>query len=140
MSKSALYALLALTTAAFLLITHFTLNRSPSEPIGLYELTREPIHRGSLVLLKEPLKKIVAVPGDTVSWTANGVRVNGRLLDNSAIPSGSPYPPYPYGTLKLAPGQYVVMGQHPLSYDARYIGPTPASLFASTVEPLWTEK
>jgi type IV secretory pathway protease TraF len=140
MTKATLYACLGLTTAALLVLCNFTLNTSASEPVGLYHITHEPIRRGSLVLLKDPLKEIVAVEGDVVQWTAAGVRVNGRLLENSAVPQGSPYPPYPYLTLKLAPGQYLAMGNNPLSYDGRYLGPIPASLLASTVEPLWTEK
>lgn len=140
MNKSMLYAVLGLLFVALFALTHATLNTSPSMPIGLYGLTHEPIRRGSLVLLKDPLKEIVAVPGDTVQWDAAGVHVNGRLLENSAVPSGSPYPPYPYTTLKLAPDQYVVMGRHPLSYDARYTGPTPSSLIATTIKPIWTEK
>jgi type IV secretory pathway protease TraF len=139
MSKATLYAFLGLTTGALLVLCNFTLNTSPSEPLGLYHITKEPLKRGALVLLKDPLKQIVGVPGDTVEWTASGIRVNGRLVEHSAVPPGSPYPPYPYITLKLAPYQYVAMGQHPLSYDARYIGPTPGSLIASTVTPVWTE-
>jgi type IV secretory pathway protease TraF len=141
MSKTLLpYTFLAIMFLALFALTHLTLNESPSMPIGLYKLTHEPISRGSLVLLKDPLKEIVAIPGDTVQWDEAGVSVNGQLLENSAIPSGSPYPPYPYTTLKLAPDQYVTMGRHPLSYDARYTGPTPVSLIASTVQPFWTQK
>lgn len=106
-------------------------------PVGLYRLTNEDIHRGSLVLLKEPLKEIAAGPGDTVQWAADGVRVNGRLLKDSAVPTDSPYPPFPYTTLKLAEQQYLTMGRHPLSFDGRYSGPTPQSLIASTLQPVW---
>lgn len=134
------YFLLAAFIGVLYLLTHFTLNGSASMPVGLYRITHEPIQHGSLVLLKEPLKEIVAVPGDTVRWDPTGVSVNGRLLEHSAVPSGSPYPPYPYITLKLAPDQYVAMGNNPLSYDARYLGPTPTSLIASTVEPFWTQR
>lgn len=134
------YALLAIAIASFYLLAHFTINDSASMPMGLYRVTHEPFQRGSIVLLREPLKEIVAVPGDTVQWSAKGVSVNGRLLEHSAVPEGSPYPPYPYTTLKLAPYQYVTMGHHPLSYDARYTGATPASLLASTVQPLWVSK
>jgi type IV secretory pathway protease TraF len=140
MSKTLLYTFLILTFGALFALTHLTLNESPSMPIGLYRISHEPLRHGSLVLLKDPLKEIVAVPGDTVRWDATGVSVNGRLLDNSAIPSDSPYPPYPYTTLKLAPDQYVTMGQHPLSFDTRYTGPTPSSLIASTVQPFWTQR
>ena len=42
MSKTALYAFLAVTVAALFVLTHFTLNLSPSEPIGLYRPTPGP--------------------------------------------------------------------------------------------------
>jgi len=118
-------------------LTHVTLNTSQSMPIGLYRITHSPFQRGALVLLKDPLKQIVAVPGDTVQWGMDGVYVNGTLLRNSGIPARSPYPPYPHMRLKLADGQYLMMAGNPLSYDGRYTGPIPESLIASTVQPLW---
>ena len=139
MSKTVLWSFLAATSLPLVLITNFTYNNSPSMPIGLYRPTHEPFKRGALVLLREPLKKIAAIPGDTVEWTAAGVRVNGELLQDSAVPQGSPYLPYPYATLKLAPGQYLTMGDNPLSYDGRYTGPIPQSLLASTLQPVWTK-
>jgi type IV secretory pathway protease TraF len=135
-----LHLLLGAFVGVVYLLTHFTLNWSASLPTGLYHITHDSIRHGSLVLLKNPLKEIVAVPGDTVQWDTQGVSVNGRLLKNSAVPSDSPYPPYPYTTLKLAADQYLAMGTNPLSYDGRYLGPTPASLIASTVQPFWTQK
>jgi type IV secretory pathway protease TraF len=140
MNKTLLYILAAFTFIVLFAITHFTINESPSMPIGLYRFTHGPFQRGALVLLKDPLKEIAAVPGDTVEWDEDGVYVNGSLLNNSAVPSGSPYPPYPHMRLKLVDGQYLTMAHNPLSYDGRYLGPTPESLIATTVQPLWTKK
>lgn len=93
--------------------------------------------RGDLVLFREPLKRLVGFPGDTVIWASDGVRVNGRLLPGSAIPLKSPYPPFPYQTLRLREGQYLAMGNSPLSFDSRYQGPLPESLIHAEVEPVW---
>jgi type IV secretory pathway protease TraF len=132
------YAFLALTASALYLVTHFTYNGSRSEPIGLYRVTRSPFKRGALVLLRDPLKRLVAVPGDTIRTSGQGTFVNGNLIPNSSIPKGSPYRPYPFTTFTLAPDQYWTLGDHPLSYDSRYLGPIPGSLIASTAVPIWT--
>ncbi|MBV8056334.1 MAG: S26 family signal peptidase [Deltaproteobacteria bacterium] len=138
MSKTALYALLALTMTALFVLTHYTLNESASEPVGLYRTTGEPISRDRLVLLRNPLKRLVGMPGDTICTTPEGSYINGKLIPNSGIPAGSPYQHYPFGTFKLQPDQYWTLGNHALSYDSRYEGPIPGSLIASTVNPVWT--
>jgi type IV secretory pathway protease TraF len=137
MTKLALYSFLTLSLTALFVLSHFTLNRSASEPVGLYRITNQPPARDALVLLKDPLKRLVGVPGDTIRTTAQGTFVNGRFIPNSGIPAVAPYRPYPFGTFKLAPDQYWTLGQHPLSYDSRYAGPIPGSLIAARVEPFW---
>lgn len=119
--------------------SHLVFNPSASEPVGWYRLTDVPPSRNGLVLLRSPLKKLVALPGDIVTWSAKGVSVNGRLLPNSAVPADSPYPPYHYGTQKLQEGQYLVMGRDPLSWDSRYYGAVPQVLIAHSVQPLWSK-
>jgi type IV secretory pathway protease TraF len=138
MNRIILYAFLALTGSALYLVTNFTYNSSASVPTGLYRVTRQVPSRNALVLLKDPLKRLVGMPGDWIRMAPEGVYVNGRLIPKSAVPTGSPYQHYPYGTYKLAPDQYLAMGQHPLSYDGRYEGPIPGSLLATTVEPVFT--
>jgi type IV secretory pathway protease TraF len=138
MTKIALYSFLMLSLTALYVLSHFTLNSSASEPIGLYRITGHPPTRDALVLLKDPLKRLVGVPGDIIRTTAQGTWVNGRLIPNSSIPAAAPYRPYPFATFQLAPDQYWTLGQHPLSYDSRYEGPIPSSLIAASVEPIWT--
>jgi len=108
-------------------------------PEGLYYLTHQPLKRGSLVLLRNPLKEAVGLPGDTVTFAPAGVSVNGMLLPNSQVPLRSPYKPFPYGTQKLAPGQYLLMGNNALSWDGRYEGPTPGPLLMAVVTPVITK-
>ena len=140
MTKAALYSFLAVTIVALYLLTHFTLNQSASEPAGLYRITTQPLARNALVLLKDPLKRLVGMPNDSIQVTAAGTYVNGKLVANSAVPKASPYPHYPYGTFMLGPDQYWVLGDNSLSYDSRYYGSIPRSLLASTVKPFWTKQ
>ena len=139
MTKTALYLFLAATSLALYVLTHYTLNLSPSEAIGLYRPTHDAFKRGALVLLRDPLKRLVATPGDFIRTSPEGTYVNGQLIRNSGIPAGSPYRPYPFTTFRLAPDQYWTLGDHPLSYDSRYYGAVPGSLIASIVKPVWTQ-
>jgi type IV secretory pathway protease TraF len=112
-------------------------NRSPSVPIGLWQKTHEPLHRGSYVTLDEPLKQVAGIPGDTIMFAPLGVYVNGKLWPNSA-PRGPHH--VPFGNLVLGPGEYLLMGNHPLSFDGRYWGETPATLINGTVRPLFVRE
>jgi type IV secretory pathway protease TraF len=142
MKCPALKWLNSVTIALILIVTLFLVlgmgcNKSPSSPIGLYWFWPgiKP-SRGDYVLLAMPLKRIAGVPGDIVTVTAEGTYVNGRLIPNSA-PSAS-WRHYPYGTFKLGSDQLWVLGNHPLAYDSRYLGPVPASLINAIAEPLIT--
>ena len=110
-------------------------NGSPSEPLGIYRLTHEPLTRGAFVVLKLPLKQIAALPGDTVRVTPAGTYVNGKLWPHSGIPASAPNH-FPYGTYLLHPNQLWVLGDNVLSYDSRYFGMIPESLVNATAKPL----
>jgi len=107
-------------------------------PAGIYRVLWDvKMERGDLVLMREPLKKVVGLPGDIVRFAREGVYLNHQLLPNSAVPTDSPYPPYPYQTIVLAKGQYLLMGANPLSFDGRYEGVTPEELVYQKVQKLW---
>jgi type IV secretory pathway protease TraF len=132
----------SVTIALILVITLFLVlgmgcNKSPSSPIGLYWFwpNIKPA-RGEYVLLAMPLKKIAGMPGDVVTVTAAGTYVNGHPIPNSA-PSPR-WRHYPYGTFTLGPDQLWVIGNHPLAYDSRYLGPVPATLINAAAKPLIT--
>jgi conjugative transfer signal peptidase TraF len=89
------------------------------------------------------LKPAVAFPGDKVEVSANGIRVNGRLLANSAGRFRDhlqrPLDPWPYGTYKVEPGTvWVVSSFNSYSFDSRYYGAIPASAIRHHLRPLWT--
>lgn len=142
------------------------INSSPSLPIGLYLTTRgdranlvefcpaEPfaglaIERG----YRDPgacrdgaaplLKPVVARVGDVVESSARGIRVNGRLLPNTApIPmdtKGRALTPWPFGRYVVQPGTvWVASSFHPRSFDSRYFGPVQVSTIRDHVRALLT--
>ena len=71
------------------------------------------------------LKQIVAIAGDRVEITREGVRVNGYLYPHSQ--SFNSYHminllPQPLGEFQLKNGEFFVLGQTTYSYDSRYFG------------------
>jgi signal peptidase I len=90
----------------------------------------EPIERGDVVVFWYPLdksksfiKRVVALPGETVEIRAGHLFVNGKELFEAYVPAnyldGSSYPPL------MLPGEsYFVMGDHrDSSNDSRVFGP-----------------
>jgi type IV secretory pathway protease TraF len=111
-------------------------NFSPSMPVGLWRVTHEQVHRGSVVALDEVMKEVAGLPGDSVTFTRVGVYINGQLWPDST-PIGANH--YPFGSMVLQPGEYLLMGRNKLSWDARYNGWTTATIIASTARPLWVK-
>jgi type IV secretory pathway protease TraF len=111
---------------------------SDSEPTGIYRAISGSVTRGSMVELRNLIKHVAAIPGDTVRCTPQGSFINDKLWPDSAIPSDVHSHPYPFGTYKLAPGQYWLLGRNPHSWDSRYLGPVPDDLIESPVKPFWT--
>jgi type IV secretory pathway protease TraF len=136
--------LLPLAAIAIANIFHLQGNSSASEPRGFYRITHEPLRRGGYVILKMPLKRIAALPGDTVRVTPEGSYINGKLWPGSAIPAdvlaGHRLEHYPFGPYILRPGQLWVLSDNLLGWDSRYFGPVDQSLINATAEPLLTEK
>ena len=118
-------------------------NLSASEPRGIYRLTHEPLNRGTYVVLKMPLKRIAAMPGDAVRVTPEGSYINGTLWPASGLPAevlkGHRLEHYPFGTYILKPGQLWVLSNNPLGWDSRYFGPIDQHLVNATAEPVLTE-
>src|SRR5258706_9803040 len=89
------------------------------------------------------LKPAVAFPGDQVQVSADGIRVNGQLLPNSAGRFRDhwqrPLDPWPYGTYKVEPETvWVISPFNSYSFDSRYYGAIPESSIRHHLRPLWT--
>ena len=90
------------------------------------------------------IKPVVAWPGDLVSVSANGIRVNGRPLPNSAPierdSKGQQLRPFSDGEYRVGPNElWVVSSFSPRSFDSRYFGPIPLRSVHSWLRPLLVE-
>ena len=92
--------------------------------------------RGDVIVLHPPsdpstvyVKRIIGIPGDRISITANAVIVNGHTLDETYIAPLDPKAPENNSVLPgitLGPNQYFVMGDNRQnSTDSRYFGYVP---------------
>jgi len=122
-----------------LLMGNFTINVSDgATPAGIYRvkaLTK--VSRGDLVYLRMPIKRALALPGDHVRFTPQGVYREGKLIPNSAPEAGIPRV-CPYGDYTVPPEMFLGMGTHnPDSWDGRYLCFLPLSIVAGKVIQIW---
>jgi conjugative transfer signal peptidase TraF len=153
--------------AAAFQLTGIRVNASASLPIGLYRTTSD--KSGKLVEFcpsephanlsakrayrgkgncpdgAEPLMKpIIAVPGDVVEESVQGVAVNGRLLPNSRPllldTKGRRLEHWRFGTYCVPPNSvWVISSFNHRSFDSRYFGPIASSSIRSHLSPFLTE-
>ena len=110
------------------------------------------VHRGDIVVFKKPpdettpgitdlVKRVVGLPGETISAHNGQVYINGRYLREPWLPKidqgVTVFPPSIPGCLPSAPGScripsgdYFMLGDNRTdSADSRVIGPVPGNLF-----------
>ncbi len=106
------------------------------------------VNRGDIVVFEKPdgdtndqikdlIKRVIALPGETVVFDQNKVYINGKLLNEPYLPAGTISQPgpglasYPYkcttdDPCKIPEGTVWVMGDNRTnSKDSRYLGPIP---------------
>lgn len=85
------------------------------------------LHRGDIILFKPPfpsedpyLKRVIGLPGDTVTVEHGVVKVNGVELKEPYIKEA---PKYTYGPVTVPEGKLLVLGDNRNnSYDSHYWG------------------
>ncbi|SFK98055.1 conjugative transfer signal peptidase TraF [Nitrosomonas aestuarii] len=144
------------------------LNTTASLPVGFYRIVDEPIAKGTYVAFCPPqmdgfsravengvlfsggcpggygqlLKQVYAVENDHVQIDRAGIRINGRLLPNTAQVATNPaviqLPPYTLNAVLDAFEYLLLADLHPHSLDARYFGLTHRANILHVVRPLLT--
>ena len=105
----------------------------------------EPIERGDVVVFWYPLdrsksfiKRVIALPGETVTIRQGVVTVNGTVVPEPYVP-----PQYEdvsdYGPTRVPADSYFVMGDHRISSnDSRVFGPVPSQfIYGRAVFAYW---
>lgn len=97
-----------------------------------------PVHRGDIVVFKKPandvapgikdlIKRVVGLPGETIQGIGGGVYINGHRLAQKYLPRG--VTTAPFGPVKIPKGDYFMMGDNRGdSADSRVFGPVPGKL------------
>jgi conjugative transfer signal peptidase TraF len=147
------------------------INGTDSEPVGIYWAISKPPTKGDLVFALPPaepifklakergylaagpgpagtcavIKQVAAVGGDRVTISAEGVRVNGVLLKNSAPrpadEAGRPMQPYYLSDYTFGSDQILLVSDYsPASFDGRYFGPLSKTTIRSVIVPILTWK
>jgi conjugative transfer signal peptidase TraF len=144
------------------------INETASLPLGLYWAVDAPLERGSVVMFCPPeieifdeakargyigagfcdggyehmMKKVLAMSGDHVKVSNEGVFVNNELLPDSkplsADPAGRPMPAFRVDCTLENDQVLVMSGYNPLSFDSRYFGPIRRGQIRSVVRPVLT--
>jgi conjugative transfer signal peptidase TraF len=144
------------------------LNTTPSIPVGVYQLTDDPIVKGSYVYFCPPpapvfdmakergyigsgycpggyghlMKKTLATKGDDVVIGADGVHVNGLLLPLSvpafADGAGRPLPKFET-SMVLGSDEFLLMADNNgRSFDGRYFGTINRTQIEGVIHPVLT--
>jgi len=168
-AASAIGGVTAITLGFVLCLSGARFNTTSSIPLGLYWISSAPMEKGAYVMVCPPntsvfeeaekrgyiaagfcaghygyiFKRVLAVGGDVIAITNEGVRINGQLLPLSAPRKvdggGRPMPGYQPNPFTLTASEVLLMSDaSSLSFDGRYFGPLNRAQIRSLIRPIWT--
>jgi len=155
--------LLASLVRAFAFQTFWIPSSSMVPTLGVYDrvlvqkafFSWRDVREGDIVVFSHPpldqcpgpqegdlVKRVIALPGQTIYSSGNSIYVNGRLLAEPYLPHYDPLGPpiassqHPY---RLPPGEFYVLGDNRAdSCDSRYWGPIRgSSIIGKVVLTFW---
>jgi signal peptidase I len=114
------------------------------------------VREGNIVVFRHPsldhcpgpadgdlVKRVIALPGQTIYSSGNSIYVNGRLLAEPYLPRHDPLgPPIPDASsqhpYRVPPGEFYLLGDNrAISCDSRYWGPIKGSSIVGKVVLVW---
>jgi signal peptidase I len=155
--------LLAGLARAFAFQTFWIPSSSMVPTLGVYDrilvqkafFTWRDVREGDIVVFTHPpldhcgdsqddlVKRVIALPGQTIYSSGDSIYVNGRLLAEPYLPRYDPLgPPIPNATsqhpYRVPPGEFYMMGDNrAISCDSRYWGPISGSSIVGKVVLAW---
>jgi signal peptidase I len=146
---------------AFAFQTFWIPSASMTPTLGVYDrivvqkafFSWRDVREGEIVVFSHPpldhcpgpqgdlVKRVIALPGQTIYSSGNSIYVNGRLLAEPYLPHYDPLGPpiasrqHPY---RVPPGEFYVLGDNRAdSCDSRYWGPVKGSSIIGKVVLVW---
>jgi signal peptidase I len=156
--------LLAGLVRAFAFQTFWIPTSSMVPTLGVYDrilvqkalFTWRDVREGDIVVFRHPpldhcpgpqqgdlVKRVIALPGQTIYSSGNSIYVNGRLLAEPYLPHDDPLgPPVPHASsqhpYRVPPGEFYLLGDNrAISCDSRYWGPVKGSSIVGKVVLVW---
>jgi signal peptidase I len=168
LAETAILVLVAVLLAgllrAFAFQTFWIPSSSMVPTLGVYDrilvqkafFTWHDVHQGDIVVFSQPprdhcggtqggdlVKRVIALPGQTIYSSNGSIYVNGRLLAEPYLPHDDPLgPPIPDASSKhpyrVPQGEFYMLGDNrAISCDSRYWGPIEGSSIVGKVVLDW---
>jgi signal peptidase I len=156
--------LLAVVVRTFVFQTYYIPTSSMVPTLGVYDrilvqkafFNWHDVRAGDIVVFSHPprddcpgpqngdlVKRVIALPGQTIYSSGNGIYVNGHLLAEPYLPRYDPLgPPIPDASrqhpYRVPPGEFYLLGDNrAISCDSRYWGPITGSSIVGRVILVW---